>query len=164
MNNPETDSKKLTGVGKKPAETEIVMTELVLPAQANLLNNLLGGQLMHLMDIAGALSCKKHCRTEVATVAVDSIEFRHPVHVGELITIKSKIIWAGRTSMKVKLEVLAENMSTGSVIKTNTAYFTYVALNGCCTKVEVPPLLPETEEEKALFAAEEEKYRQRKKS
>jgi acyl-CoA hydrolase len=148
--------------GRTPEETKVIMTELVLPAQANLLGNLLGGQLMHLLDIAGALTCRKHARTDVATVAVDNIEFRHPVRVGELITITSKMIWAGRTSMKVCLEVVAENLKTGNTIQTNTAFFTFVALNESCMPAIIPPLLPQTDEERALFETEEKKYRLRK--
>jgi acyl-CoA hydrolase len=149
-------------LGRTPEETKIIMTELVLPAQTNLLGNLLGGQLMHLMDVAGALSCRKHCRGEVATVAVDSIEFKHPVHMGELITITSKLIWAGHTSMKVKIEVTAENLKTGAVIVTNTAFFTFVALDDNEKPVSVAKLLPQTPDEQQLFACEQQAYQDRK--
>ncbi|HEX3027413.1 MAG TPA: acyl-CoA thioesterase [Clostridia bacterium] len=148
--------------GRTPEESKIIMTELILPMQTNLLNNLLGGQLMHFLDIAGALTCRRHSRGEVATVAVDSIEFKHPVRLGELITITSKMIWAGRTSMKVQLEVAAENLKTGAFLITNTAYFTYVALCEDNTPCVIPPLLPQTEEEQRLFDLEEKKYRERK--
>ena len=149
--------------GRTPDATQVIMTELVLPAQTNLLGNLLGGQLMHLMDIAGALSCRKHCRHEVATVAVDGIEFKHPVRLGELITITSKLIWAGRTSMKVRLAVKAENLNTGATIVTNTAFFTFVALGEDEKPVAVPALLPQTPEEQELFDCEERAYQARKK-
>jgi acyl-CoA hydrolase len=148
--------------GKTPEDTKVTMTELVLPSQANLLNNLLGGQLMHLMDIAGALTCRKHSRCEVATIAVDRIEFKHPVHVGELITITSKMIWAGQTSMKVELEVVAENLKSGATVVTNTAFFTFVALDDAGKPANVPALIAQTLEEKFLFEKEEKQYRQRK--
>jgi acyl-CoA hydrolase len=157
---PRIDNEKL---GRTPEESKVIMTELVLPAQTNLHGNLLGGQLMHLMDIAGALSCRRHCRSEVSTVAVDSIEFKHPVRLGELITITSKLIWAGRTSMKVEIEVAAENLKTGAVIVTNTAFFTFVALGENEKPINVPALLPQTQEERRLFDCEEQAYRQRKK-
>ncbi len=146
-----------------PEDSKVIMTELVLPAQTNFLGNLLGGQLMHLMDVAGALACRRHCRVEVATVAVDSIEFKHPVRMGELITITAKLIWAGRTSMKTKLEVTAENLRTGARVLTNTAFFTFVALGDDEKPTCVPRLLPRTEEEKLLFEREEQAYRERKK-
>lgn len=134
------------------------MTELVLPAQANLLGNLLGGQLMHFMDIAGALTCRRHSGCEVATVAVDKLEFKHPVKVGEVITITSKLIWVGKTSMKVKIEVAAEDTKTHCSKITNTAFMTFVALGDDCSPVTVPPLLPQTDNEKANFDREQTRY------
>lgn len=148
--------------GRTPQETVSVMTELVLPAQANLLGNLLGGQLMHLMDIAGALTCRRHAGTEVATVSVEGIAFKQPVHVGEIITVTSRMIWAGRTSMKVRIEVGAEDIRAQTSILTNTAYFTYVALDGDGRPTPVPPLLPQTEEEKRLFMREQRRYEEKK--
>lgn len=151
------------GSGRSPSETVVVMTELVLPMQTNLLNNLLGGQLMHFMDIAGALSCKRHSGCEVVTVAVDKIEFTKPVKLGEIIMITSKLIWVGRTSMKVKITVRAENPKTHASTMTNTAYFTFVALDDDGKPTPIPPLLPETEEEKSDFAREQQRYLKNKK-
>lgn len=147
---------------RTPDESAVVMTELVLPAQTNLLGNLLGGQTMHLMDIAGALTCKRHCGKEVATVAVDCIEFRHPVKLGEIITITSRMIWAGRTSMKVRLEIGAEDPKTHTSRLTNTAYYTFVALDENERPTPVPVLLPQTPAERAAFDREETAYRRRK--
>lgn len=137
------------------------MTELVLPAQANLLNHLLGGQLMHLLDIAGALTCRRHSGCEVATVAVDGIEFREPVEVGEVITIHSRMVWAGRTSMKVRLEVGAENTKTHTSRLTNTAYFTFVALDDAGRPTQVPKLVPQTPQEQAAFDTEQKRHEER---
>ncbi|MDR3551495.1 MAG: hotdog domain-containing protein [Clostridia bacterium] len=150
-------SQGLTGRG--PEESVVVMTELVLPAQANLLGNLLGGQLMHLMDIAGALTCKRHTGCEVVTVAVDGIEFKQPVKVGQIITVSSRMIWAGRTSMKVCITVGVEDTRTRTSKLTNTAAFTFVALGDDGRPTCVPPLLPRTQEERAAFDAEESRYR-----
>lgn len=144
--------------GRKPEDSVTVMTELVLPNQTNFLGNLLGGQLMHFMDIAGALTCRRHSGCEVATVAVDKLEFKHPVRVGDVITITSKLIWVGRTSMKVKIDVVAEDTKLHSCLKTNTASFTFVALGEKCRPVPVVPLLPQTDEEKKAFEKEQRHY------
>jgi acyl-CoA hydrolase len=149
--------------GRTPQESVSIMTELVLPAQANLLGNLLGGQLMHLMDIAGALTCRRHSGCEVATVAVDKLEFKHPVKVGEIITVTSRMIWAGRSSMKVLIEVGAEDLKTHTAKLTNTASFTFVALNDDGQPTEVPPLTPQTDLEKAEFEKEQQRYLRHKK-
>lgn len=148
--------------GRTPEETVTVMTELVLPAQANLLGNLLGGQLMHLMDIAGALTCRRHAGSEVATITVEKIAFKEPVHVGEVITVTSRMIWAGHTSMKVRIVVGAEDVRAHTSKLTNTAYFTFVALGEDGRPTCVPPLLPQTEEEKRLFDREQKHYEARK--
>jgi acyl-CoA hydrolase len=147
-----------------PEETVSIMTELVLPSQANLLGNLLGGQLMHLMDIAGALTCRRHSGTEVATVAVDKLEFKYPVKVGEIITVSSKMTWTGHTSMKVRIVVGAEDIKTHTSKLTNTACFTFVALDENGRPTAVPPLLPQTEVEKAAFAKEQARYLKQKAS
>ena len=148
--------------GRTPSESMAIMTELILPAQANLLGNLQGGQLMHYMDIAGALTCRRHSGHEVATVTVDRIEFRYPIHVGEVVTVTSKLVWVGRTSMKVRIVVGTEDFKTHQSKLTNTAYFTFVALDETDRPVMVPPLLPQTEQEKKDFEHEQEKYEARK--
>lgn len=149
---------------KTPEESIVVMTELVLPSQTNLLNNLLGGQLMHWMDIAGALACKRHSGSEIATVAVDNIEFKHPVHLGGIITITAKLVWAGRTSMKTRITVSCEDVVRQTSMLTNTAYFTFVALDDAEQPVEIPPLVPQTAREMEDFAREQEQYMARKKA
>ena len=149
-------------VGKTPEETSVVMTQLVLPGMTNLLGNLLGGQMMHWMDVAGALCCMRHCNMNVATIAVEALEFRHPVRQGEMVCLKAKLIWAGKTSMKVKITATAENLATGATIVTNVAKYTFVALDKEGRKAAVPPLLPQTDEEKVDFDFEEAAYRRRK--
>ena len=144
--------------GRTPQESVSIMTELVLPAQANLLGNLLGGQLMHLMDIAGALTCRRHSGCEVATVAVDKLEFKHPVKVGEIITVTSKMTWTGHTSMKVRIEVGAEDIRNHTSKLTNTACFTFVALDDSGKPAPVPPILPQTDVEIAAFEKEQGRY------
>ncbi len=146
---------------KTPEETKVVVTELVLPGMTNLLGNLLGGELMHRMDIAGALACMRHSNAQVATVAVDALEFKHPVRQGEMVIVEAKLVWVGKTSMKVKITARAENLATGAVIVTNVAMFTFVALGEHGEKMTVPALTPETEEEMKDFEHEEQLYRRR---
>lgn len=148
--------------GRAPEESISIMTELILPAQANLLGNLQGGQLMHYMDIAGALTCRRHSGYEVATITVDKIEFHYPIRVGEVVTVTSKLIWVGHTSMKVRIVVGTEDFKTHESKMTNTAYFTFVAMGENDRPAPVPPLLPQTEQEKLEFAREQEEYTKRK--
>jgi acyl-CoA hydrolase len=162
-NQAEEDAACRFPAAREPGESVVIMTELIMPAQANPLNNLMGGQMMHFMDIAGALACRRHAGHEVVTVTVERIEFRYPVRVGEVITLTAKLVWAGRTSMKVKIEVGSENIRTHTSRLTNTAFFTYVALDEDRKPIEVPRLVPRTPTEKADFEREQERYEQRKK-
>ncbi len=136
---------------KTPGESLVEMTELVLPNDTNLLGNLLGGRLMHWIDIAGAMAASRHSNQTVATVALDSLDFRHPSRMGELVILKAKLTWAGRTSMEVTVNAYSENIKTGSVLLTNRAYITFVALDNECKPSQVPLLIPQTEEEKSAF-------------
>ncbi len=152
---------RIASNGKTPEETKVMTSELVLPGMTNLLGNLLGGEMMHRMDIAGAMACMRHSGAQVATLAVDAIEFKHPVRLGEMVGIEAKLVWAGRTSMKVKITATAENLATGAVIVTNVARFTFVALDKDSNKTPVPPLLPQTNEEKEEYMRNEVAYRSR---
>ena len=149
---------------KTPEKSKVIMTELVLPAQINLLNNLLGGQMMHMMDIAGSLVCKRHAGHENATVAVDSMEFKHPVALGSIVTITGKMIWAGRSSMKVRLIASCEDLESHTSIVTNKAYFTYVALDKEARPISIPALKPVTKEEIEDYKREQVCYDNRKKN
>ncbi len=150
-----------TGNGKTPSASAVEMTELVLPNDTNLLGNLLGGRMMHWMDIAGAMAAFRHSHRAVATIAVDCLDFKHPIHVGEIVTLKAKLIWVGRTSMEVVIRALGENPMTGKTLLTNTAYFTFVALDENGKPTPVPALSPETAEETADFAAAQARRNQR---
>ncbi|HHX17752.1 MAG TPA: acyl-CoA thioesterase [Clostridium sp.] len=145
--------------GKTARQSEIEMTQLVLPNDTNILGNLLGGQLMHWIDIAGALAASRHSNKVVATVALDSLDFRHPIRLGEMVILKARLTWVGRTSMEVSVEVYAENMKTGNTILTNKAFISFVALGDDGKSTEVPPLILETEEER-LINKEAEKRRE----
>lgn len=148
-------------VGKPPSVSQVEMTELVLPNDTNLLGNLLGGRLMHWIDIAGAMAASRHSERLVATVALDSLDFRHPARMGELVILKAKLTWTGRTSMEVSVNVFAENIKSGKTILTNKAYITFVALDEEGKPTPVPPLLPETEEEKNNFSQAEIRRQER---
>ena len=141
--------------GKSPKISEVEMTELVLPNDTNLLGNLLGGRLMHWIDIAGAMVASRHSNKMVATVALDSLDFRHPARMGELVILRAKLTWTGKTSMEVNVKAYAENIKTGSVILTNMAFLTFVALDDDGKPSSIPPILPESEEEKKEYAEAE---------
>ncbi|AGC67314.1 thioesterase superfamily protein YciA [Thermoclostridium stercorarium subsp. stercorarium DSM 8532] len=136
---------------KSVQDSIVEMTELVLPNDANILGNLLGGRLMHWIDIAGALTASKHSNCVVVTAALDSLDFKHPIKVGEMVRLKSRITWVGNTSMEVKVEVYGENLLTGEVRKTNEAYLTYVALDRNGNPTQVPMLYLNTDEERKEF-------------
>jgi acyl-CoA hydrolase len=136
---------------KPPRVSQVEMTELVLPNDTNMLGNLLGGRLMHWLDVSAAMAASRHSNKTVATVAVDSLDFRHPARMGEVVILKAKLTWVGRTSMEVFVKAYAENLKSGSVILTNKAYLTFVALDDEGKPAPVPKLLLETEEEKKDF-------------
>jgi acyl-CoA hydrolase len=125
---------------KNVSDSLTEMTELVLPNDTNLLGNLLGGSLMHWIDIAGAMAGTRHCNYVVATVAVEHLDFKRPIRVGSIVTLKAKLLSVGNTSMKVKVDVYSEDMKAGEKILTNEAYITYVALDEKGEKTLVPYL------------------------
>ena len=141
-----------------PADTEVNMTELVLPNDTNLLGNLLGGRLLHWVDIVGALAATRHARKPVATVSIESVDFSHPIRKGEMVMLNARVIWTGRTSIKVRVHVKAENMYTGAVITTNNALITYVALDDSGKPHPVPKIQPETVEDAECYQKAQEEY------
>lgn len=132
-------------------ESFTIMNELVLPNDTNTLNNLMGGRLLHWMDIAAAISAQKHCNRIVVTASVDNVSFKHPIKLGDVITIEAKVTRAFNTSVEVRLDVWAENIPSGSRQKSNEAYYTFVALDENARTIPVPELIPETAEEVELF-------------
>lgn len=125
---------------KKVSDSIIEMTELVLPNDVNLLNNLKGGRLMHWIDIAAALTASKHSNHIVATVSMDSLDFKHPIRLGEMVKLVATLVSVGNTSMKIMVNVWAENLQTGNVVMTNEATLVFVALDGNGKPVRVPRL------------------------
>jgi acyl-CoA hydrolase len=137
--------------GKPSQESFTIMNELVLPNDTNTLNNLMGGRLLHWMDIAAAISAQKHCNRIVVTASVDNVSFHHPIKLGDVITIEAKVSRAFNTSVEVRLDVFAQNIPSGTKVKSNEAYYTFVALDQNGQTIPVPPLLPETPEEVELY-------------
>jgi acyl-CoA hydrolase len=137
---------------KLPKESFTIMNELVLPNDTNTLNNLMGGRLLHWMDIAAAISAQKHCNRIVVTASVDNVSFKQPIKLGDVITIEAKVTRAFHTSVEVRLDVWAENIPSGTRAKSNEAYYTFVAVDQSGRTIPVPELIPESEDEKELFA------------
>jgi acyl-CoA hydrolase len=120
------------------------MLELVLPSDANLLGNMLGGRVMHHMDVCAAVAAQRHAGRVCVTASVDRIDLESPVRVGELLVLKASVNFAGRTSMEVGVLCLAEDPRTGARRHTASAYFTFVALSDELKPAEVPPVRPDT--------------------
>lgn len=127
------------------------MSELVLPNDTNTLGNLMGGRLMHWMDIAAAISAMKHCNCPVVTASVDNVSFENPIKLGNLLTIESRVTRAFKTSMEVYLRVYGEDLHAQFKYLTNEAYLTFVALDPNGRPRPVPELVPESEEEKKMY-------------
>ena len=136
---------------KKVNESIITMTELVLPNYTNQLGNLLGGQLMHWIDICAALASAKHSQRVCVTASVDRIDFHHPIKLGNVVTLIASVNRAFRTSMEVGVTVFAESHIDGIRIHTNTAYLTFVSVDEKGNPVETFEIVPETDDEKRRF-------------
>ena len=136
---------------KKISDSQIIMTELVLPNHTNQLGNLLGGQLMHWIDICAALSAAKHNHRVCVTASVDRIDFHHPVKLGDAVMLTASINRVFTTSMEVGVKVYAQNFREGTKIHTNTAYLTFVSVDNDGKPVEAIDGIPETEDEKRRY-------------
>ncbi len=136
---------------KTPQQSVNIMSELVLPNDTNTLGNLMGGRLMHWMDIAAAISAMKHCNCPVVTASVDNVSFSNPIKLGNLLTIEAKVTRAFNTSMEVYLRVYGEDLHAQFKYLTNEAYLTFVALDPNGRPRTVPELIPETEVEQKMF-------------
>ncbi len=126
-------------------------SEIALPNDANPLGYMLGGRVMHLVDMAAALAAMRHARCSVVTVAVDSMTFLNPVHIGQLIILKSSVNRVFRTSMEVGVKVFVEDLMTGERRHTSSAYLTFVAVDDSWNRVALPPVIPESDEEKRRY-------------
>jgi acyl-CoA hydrolase len=136
-------------------------SEICLPNSTNLLGNMLGGHVMHLVDLCGALAGMRHARGTVVTASVDQMTFLHPVHLGDLVILKSQVNRVFRTSMEVGVKVWVENLHTTELRHISSAYLTFVALDREGKRVPLPPVIPETNDDKRRYneAAERRAYR-----
>ncbi|MFT4970560.1 MAG: acyl-CoA hydrolase [Chitinophagales bacterium] len=134
-----------------PAYSRTIMTEIVLPNDANALNNLRGGKILHWMDIASAIAAGKHAKSVVVTVSVDQVSFDNPIKIGDVVTIEAKVTRVFNTSIETYIEVWAENLPSQNRYKCNTAYYTFVALDSNGRPKKASPINPETEDEKNQF-------------
>src|SRR5260370_24619540 len=137
--------------GKPVRESVSEYSELALPNDTNGLGNVLGGKVMHLVDLAAAMAGLRHARRPVVTAAVDSLHFIHPVRIGQLIMLRSSVNRVFQTSMEVGVQVETENLLTGEKLHTCSAYLTFVALDENRRPTSVPPVIPETAEEKRRY-------------
>jgi acyl-CoA hydrolase len=147
--------------GRFVRESESDYSELALPNDANTFGNLLGGRIMHLVDLAGAIAAMKHSRNPVVTASVDHMDFIHPVKIGQLVRLRASVNRAFRTSMELGVKVWVEDLVSGAEKHVSSAYLTFVAVNARGEGVPVPPVIPETEEEKRRYeeAGERREYR-----
>jgi len=143
---------------KRAADSATEMVQVVLPNDANPLGFILGGTVMHLIDIAGAIACHRHTRTLLVTAAVDDLQFLHSIKVGDLIILKARVTCAFTTSLEVQVDVFSEETLTGQRQMTSTAFLTFVAIDRSGAKVRVPPLLVERDEDRRIC---EEAHRRR---
>ena len=147
---------------KTVKESQVIMHELVLPNDTNLLGNVLGGRVMHLMDICAAMSAYKHARRPVVTASVDHLDFLAPAKKGDILILKSSVNFAHKTSMEVGVRIEAETPLTGKTHHTSTAYLTFVALDENGKSREIPDIQPETDVEIRRYKEGKERTLNRK--
>jgi acyl-CoA hydrolase len=135
---------------KRASESATEMVQVVLPNDANSLGFILGGTVMHLIDIAAAIACHRHTRSLLVTAAVDDLQFLHPIKVGDLIILKARVTCTFSTSLEAQVDVYSEETLTGTRRQTSRAYLTFVAIAKDGARVPVPPLLLETDEERRV--------------
>ncbi len=149
---------------KPVSASRITLSQLMHLEHANLLGNVHGGWIMKLMDEAGALACMRHAQRKVVTVAMDSMVFRQPILIGDLVILTAEVTYVGRTSMEVEVQVIAENPVTGEGSHTNTAYLVYVALDDEGRPTSVPGLTVETEAQQRRMEEAKERQERRLKN
>ncbi|MBW1858996.1 MAG: acyl-CoA thioesterase [Deltaproteobacteria bacterium] len=145
------------GVG----ESRVEMAQAMFPVDANPAGNVFGGTIMKLIDTAAGIAAHRHCRTNVVTASMDRLDFHQPVFVGELLLLRASINYVGKTSMEVGVRVEAENLMTGEVRHTNSAYLTIVSLDENRKPKPVPKIAPRTEDEKRRFKEGRDRAEQR---
>ena len=136
---------------KKCSDSFTIMNELVLPNDTNTLNNLMGGRLLHWMDIVAAIAAQKHSNNIVVTASVDGVSFKESIRLGDVVTLEAYVTRAFNTSMEVYIEVWAQNIPRNEKYKCNDAYYTFVAIDSRNNPIQVHPVEPETEAQKMKF-------------
>jgi len=143
-------------------DTQVIMHELVLPNDTNLLGNVLGGRVMHLMDMCAAMSAYKHARTAVVTASVDQLDFLAPVKMGDIMILKSSVNYTGKSSMEVGVRIESENQKSGDIYHTSSAYLTFVSLNENGKPQRVNDIKPENDIEIRRFNEGKIRHEERK--
>lgn len=149
--NKQNDQQNIPRKSKFARESQVQMTEMVLPNDTNSLNNLMGGKLLHWMDIVSAISAQRHSNSHVVTASVDNVSFAHGIQLGNVVTLKAQVTRAFSSSMEVHIEVTAEDIPGGKIVESNRAFFTFVAVDPLGKPKKIPELIPETDSEKELF-------------
>ena len=142
---------------KCSSDSEVTLSQQMMPSDANPLGNVHGGYIMKLVDEAGGLAAMRHARHPVVTVAMDSMSFLSPVRVGHVLTLRARVNWVGKSSIEVGVRVEAENPVTGEITHTNSAFAVFVALDDNGRPVTVPPLILESDEERRRWQEGEER-------
>jgi acyl-CoA hydrolase len=146
---------------KTVRESQHETSELMMPENANNMGHVFGGVVLSMMDKTAAIAAFRHSRNSVVTASIDRVDFKQPVHPGDLLIMKASVNFAGRSSMEVGVRVEAEDLLTGRRRQTNSCYLTFVAVDRNGRPVEVPELKPETEEERRRFEAAVARRRRR---
>lgn len=136
---------------RTPKESYTISTQIVLPNDTNVLGNLMGGRLLHWMDIAAAISAHRHCKRVVVTASVNHVSFERAIKLGDYVTIEAKVSRAFNTSMEVFIDVSVEDNTTGKKVKSNDATYVFVAVDQQGRPIEIPQLIPESPEEKERY-------------
>ena len=147
---------------KTVKNTHVIMHELILPNDTNLLGNVLGGRVMHLMDMCAAMSAYKHARTAVVTASVDRLDFLAPAKMGEIMILKSSVNYTGKSSMEVGVRIESENPKTGDIYHTSSAYLTFVSLNDNGKPQRVDDIKAENDNEVRRFNEGKIRHEERK--
>lgn len=142
-------------------ESQHETSELMMPEHANNLGHVFGGAILSMMDKCAAIAAFRHSRASVVTASIDRVDFREPIHLGDLVVMKASVNFVGRSSMEVGVRVEAEELLTGRRRHTNSCYLTFVAVDSKGRPIEVPSLVPETPDEKRRYAAAQDRRRRR---
>jgi len=146
---------------KRVVDSQLTISRLMEPTDANLIGNVHGGVIMKLVDEVGGIAASRHAQRPAVTVVIDSVTFISPIHIGDLVVLAARLTRVGRTSMEVEVHVEAENLFTGERTHTNSAYIVYVALDEKGKPTEVPRLIAETEEQRRRMREAEVRQAQR---